>query len=299
MKRALAERAKQQKQEAAANFMQQQQNNGKAPGPGSNHLIVGGTPLMSTLGSGGANTNNAMHSSPSVMHPHHTIHNTNISQQHQQPQDVQSSTQSDSSNRKMKVELTGQPPRKIPRIKSSTNDSPRTPTAGIKSNSSGSNTTSAKKSKQNGVPNASKNATGSIVKPSLSSTTNPKKRSRPSSSGGGRSSSTPSALRTPLPLPNGGEDDEEENDAKNTRFYLKHQNSALASELYRYKHAIRVLEEERKVRRDECRQIHDALMNMVSYWDGMEGILAETFGGRSSASVSISFFISSICEECK
>ena len=292
MKRALAERAKQQQHNHVRS------SSGLAGETGASSSSAGptsvGTPStlssMSTLGSGS-------HASPSVMkhqHPqqdqlqqdknmkHHR--RENYPQQHQQnldnsgmmhkPQELHSQDNSSSNdNNAMRADITSQPPRKIPRIKSSS--SPRTP-VNIRSDSNVSTTTSNKKNKQNGR-SAGVSRTSS----------NPKKRSRPSSSG-----HHPSALSSPIPLPAGDDNNgDEEDEVKNTKFFLKHQNSALASELYKYKHAIRVLEKEREVRREECRHINDTLREMVSFWDGMESILIETFGGNSGRSVSCIAFM--------
>lgn len=151
------------------------------------------------------------------------------------------------------------PPRKIPKITSSS--SPRTPTS-----------TQSKPNNQssNGVRNKSL-----LTEVKSLSSSNPKKRSRPPSG-----SNTPnSVLTSPLQLPTvDEEEDDEQNEVTNTKFYLKHQNRALASELYKYKHAIAILEQERNVRREECKLINGAMRDIVSYWNGMEGVLLGALG---------------------
>ena len=56
-------------------------------------------------------------------------------------------------------------------------------------------------------------------------------------------------------------------------FYLIQQNRALASELFQYKRIIQMLEEERAVRRQECCNIAQVLGSMISSWRATETIL--------------------------
>lgn len=64
--------------------------------------------------------------------------------------------------------------------------------------------------------------------------------------------------------------DEEESNTNSNAFYLKHQNRALACELYNYKHKVIRLEEERSIRRQECREIANTLGQIESCWRKME-----------------------------
>jgi hypothetical protein len=177
----------------------------------------------------------------------------------QQQTNMQHHKQNEQKDDHMRVEA---PPRKIPRIKSSS--SPRTPTATqLKTN----NQTS------NGARNKS-----SLMELKSSSLSNPKKRSLPPS-GSNTPTNNSSVLTSPLQLPTvDEEEDDEQNEVTNTKFYLKHQNRALASELYKYKHAIAILEQERNVRREECKLINGAMRDIVSYWNGMEGVLLGALG---------------------
>jgi len=56
-------------------------------------------------------------------------------------------------------------------------------------------------------------------------------------------------------------------------FYLIQQNRALASELFQYKRVIRMLEEERGIRREECQKIGQVIGSMISSWIETETIL--------------------------
>jgi hypothetical protein len=68
-------------------------------------------------------------------------------------------------------------------------------------------------------------------------------------------------------------DDEESNSATQNAFYLKHQNKALASELYQYKHTIALLEKERMVRRQELEVVAKVIQELNQVWVGVEGTL--------------------------
>jgi len=109
--------------------------------------------------------------------------------------------------------------------------------------------------------------------PRIKSSSSPR---TPSSVNNGNSSlSRPSQL--PIPTIDDNEEDEE-NEATNTKFFLKHQNKALASELFKYKHAMTMLENERDMRREECKLINGALKDIVANWNGMEGALLGALG---------------------
>lgn len=56
-------------------------------------------------------------------------------------------------------------------------------------------------------------------------------------------------------------------------FYLIQQNRALASELFQYKRIIRMLEEERGIRREECKKIGQVIGCMITSWIETETIL--------------------------
>lgn len=248
MKRALAERAKQQKQkEQADNLLN---NNGRPSGG------VGTPSTLSSISTLGSHVSNNGHSSSPFLQQ----------QQIQQQQMMQQEQDRELLQQQQSMDMRVEPPRKIPRIKSSS--SPRTPNSKTNPSSSSTNT---KKNKLNGARN--KTSTNDNTAPNNNtSTPNPKKRSRPSSSGGGVSSSS-TILRSPLPLPTAGDEEDDDDEATNTKFFLRHQNRALASELYKYKHAITVLERERNVRREECKLINGVLRDIVSNWNGMEGVL--------------------------
>lgn len=203
----------------------------------------------------GTGTTDEVIGTPSTLGSNVTnTHLDTIPLKQEQPQSIQQQKIED-----LRVEAPAQqPPRKVPKIKASL--SPPTPTA------AGSQ---AKKNKQNGA--SALTATNS----------NPKKRSRPSSTTPTGGSNTLTSPLSSLPTVDDNEDDEE-NEVTNTKFYLKHQNRALASELYKYKHTITILERERKVRRDECKLINGALRDMASNWNGMEGILMGALGSGVS-----------------
>jgi len=72
-------------------------------------------------------------------------------------------------------------------------------------------------------------------------------------------------------------------------FYLIHQNRALASELFQYKRIIHLLEEERSIRREECHKIGQVIGSMISSWIETETILVAYL---QSQFVSLSYFVS-------
>ena len=61
-------------------------------------------------------------------------------------------------------------------------------------------------------------------------------------------------------------------------FFLKHQNKALASELYQYRHTIGLLTRERETRRLECRKISEFVKQLVCVWDTVQEELAKSLG---------------------
>jgi hypothetical protein len=237
MKRALAERAKQEKQEAE-NLLHQS--------GGSTGNVVG-TP----------STFNSLHASS-------PLQGGRLQSQEKQSIDLS---------------VSQPPPRKIPRIKSSS--SPRTP-------QQPSNGSMNKKLKiTNGqIGGTSSTSTSTSVKKKTtntntnkSSSSNPKKRGRP-----------PSTLKSSMSLPTiDDEENDEDNERTNTKFFLKHQNRALASEMFKYKHAIRLLEKERDIRREECKLINGTMRNIVSNWNGMESIMMGAL--EQYVSEHISFFV--------
>jgi hypothetical protein len=70
---------------------------------------------------------------------------------------------------------------------------------------------------------------------------------------------------TPLGL---SEDNEDE--ADKSAFFLKHQNAALAAELYQLRHKVKTLEEERDFRRSQCYNACQALHSLEATWNAME-----------------------------
>jgi len=69
-----------------------------------------------------------------------------------------------------------------------------------------------------------------------------------------------------------------QNGEESSAFFLKHQNKALASELYQYRHMIGLLSKERDKRRQECRKISNCLKELVGVWDMLEGELCTSLG---------------------
>ena len=69
--------------------------------------------------------------------------------------------------------------------------------------------------------------------------------------------------------------DDEEGDDSNSSFYLKHQNQALASELYAYRRKIYLLEKERDYRRKECRIAGKRIGELKGAWRGIEEALGQ------------------------
>lgn len=67
---------------------------------------------------------------------------------------------------------------------------------------------------------------------------------------------------------NGGSDEEDHEDQ--SAFYLKHQNSALASELKQLQHQFKLMEKERDSRRLQCDGANEALHALESTWTQME-----------------------------
>jgi hypothetical protein len=66
-----------------------------------------------------------------------------------------------------------------------------------------------------------------------------------------------------------GADDEDQN-AENSAFFLKHQNAALASELQQLRHQLQLLEAERDFRRKQCQDACQALHSLEATWNAME-----------------------------
>lgn len=62
----------------------------------------------------------------------------------------------------------------------------------------------------------------------------------------------------------------EEDDSPNSTFFLKHQNSALASELKQLQYHFRLLEEEREYRRKQCDEANKSLHALEAAWIDME-----------------------------
>ena len=70
-----------------------------------------------------------------------------------------------------------------------------------------------------------------------------------------------------------GANDDDEDDK--SAFFLKHQNSALASELYAYRRRIYLLEREREYRRKECRVVDGLVGEVRSSWRGLEEAIGQ------------------------
>lgn len=99
-----------------------------------------------------------------------------------------------------------------------------------------------------------------ITVPSQVTSTTP----RPSPHGTPREAERRSSLKRQRPA------EEEEGDGESSAFYLKHQNSALASELKGLHYQLRLLEEERNIRRQQCHEAGQALQALESTWTQME-----------------------------
>lgn len=99
-----------------------------------------------------------------------------------------------------------------------------------------------------------------ITVPSQVTSTTP----RPSPQGTPREAERRSSLKRQRPA------EEEEGDGELSGFFLKHQNSALASELKGLQYQLRLLEEERNVRRQQCHEAGQALQALESTWTQME-----------------------------
>lgn len=99
-----------------------------------------------------------------------------------------------------------------------------------------------------------------ITVPSQVTSTTP----RPSPHGTPREAERRSSLKRQRPA------EDEEGDGESSAFYLKHQNSALASELKGLHYQLRLLEEERNVRRQQCHEAGQALQALESTWTQME-----------------------------
>jgi len=90
------------------------------------------------------------------------------------------------------------------------------------------------------------------------------------------------------PQRNEDTDSDDEADATKGPFYLKHQNAALASELYAYRRRIYLLEREREWRRKECGVVGERVRILEGVWRGMEeGLGLATQSNREMNSSSL------------
>ena len=71
------------------------------------------------------------------------------------------------------------------------------------------------------------------------------------------------------------QDSSDEDDGDNSSFYLKQQNTSLASELYAYRRRIYLLEREREFRRRECRLAERKIGELSGVWKGLESALGK------------------------
>ena len=79
------------------------------------------------------------------------------------------------------------------------------------------------------------------------------------------------ARSSPAPSGDGKtSDDDSDSDQPKKSFYLKHQNSALASELKQLQYKVRLLEEERDYRRRQCEEAEAVLQTLEATWTKME-----------------------------
>jgi hypothetical protein len=99
-----------------------------------------------------------------------------------------------------------------------------------------------------------------ITVPSQVTSTTP----RPSPQGTPREAERRSSLKRQRPA------EEEEGDGEYSGFYLKHQNSALASELKGLQHQLRLFAEARNFRRPLCQEAAQALQALECTWTQME-----------------------------
>jgi len=99
-------------------------------------------------------------------------------------------------------------------------------------------------------------------------------RSPPNAGSSGNVSAFQSAGKGGRKRPSPAQLDEDDEDDKSA-FFLKHQNSALASELYAYRRRIYLLEREREYRRKECRAVDGLVREVGSSWRGLEGAIGQ------------------------
>uniref|UniRef100_A0A7S3V5V2 E3 ubiquitin protein ligase n=1 Tax=Chaetoceros debilis TaxID=122233 RepID=A0A7S3V5V2_9STRA len=244
MKRALAERAKQQTDE---------QHKHRAAAP-----PIGLPARSASLSVVGNKSNSLAEPIPKSAHAPATSGTRNRSDDHLAPPRKVPKSHSSSTPAKLKNNMAG----------SSNISSSKKKTAAFTSGAASSASASANSSANAGTTAMKTLSSASLMKikaPGRSSSS--KKRVRPShsspspkSSGSGTSSS---AAKSDHHRQVGNEDDDENNQSA---FFLRRQNQALASELYQYKHTITLLERERDVRRKECHHIGEALGKLECIW---------------------------------
>ncbi len=84
--------------------------------------------------------------------------------------------------------------------------------------------------------------------------------------------------------------DDEDGEDSNSSFYLKHQNQALASELYAYRRKIYLLEKERDYRRKECRIAGKRIGELRGAWRGIEEALGQEIATINLPQSEVSLF---------
>jgi hypothetical protein len=287
MKRALAQRAKESlPQQDPPTNAHDASNNGSSNGNGNDNSSQNG---------GLSNGMSGMH-----QHQHqHTIA-TNSSLKLKRPNSHSNTSTSNNSGSSFSLEQpNGQPPLKIPRtervgmglapssssaslLQVSSSLSPRAPKSSKKMNLDQS---SALKSSANANPNtttalttaASSDATTTTASDAATEPTASKQQLSTSGAAatGSASAATTTTITTAAP-DNDGEDDEETESDRNSAFYLKHQNRALATELKGLQHSVQWLERERDYRRQQCLLSVQALNSLQATWTQLEDVLSHS-----------------------
>ena len=187
---------------------------------------------------------------------------------------------------------TGMPPKKIPRTadkgssssSSANTNASVTPAVRKKNQSasvtsgSGSASTSASASASSNVKKTPNKVTSSPLPQSMPVTSSSSSSSTKATSSAAPSSShkSKSKKRIRPPYNPSTPPPPEPDDSDQSAFYLRHQNKALASELYQFKFMIGLLENEREKRRIECREIGNSVKELEGAWRGVERVITDS-----------------------
>jgi hypothetical protein len=270
MKRALAQRAKESLPQEDPPVNDASNNgNGSSNGNGNDHSSQHGI----------SNGLSGMH-----QHQHQHTTATNSSLKLKRPNSHSNTNLSGSSLE----QPMGQPPLKIPRTERvglglarssssasllSTSLSPRAPKSTKKMNSDQS---SALKSSGNSTTALTTTAASDAANATTASdaATVPTASKRQLSVSG--AATTTVATTSAATTPDNDEDDEETESDRNSAFYLKHQNRALATELKGLQHSVQWLERERDYRRQQCLLSVQALNSLQATWTQLEDVLSHS-----------------------